>query len=90
MTVVSDHPMWLAEATGGYAVALPDEDLESLGQLAGTFDTTWIVVIDKRGRYPAALLDERARGCLADEPMPLGVSGKEAWLFVLADDCVGT
>ena len=26
-TLITDHPMWLASATGGYAVALPDEDL---------------------------------------------------------------
>jgi hypothetical protein len=88
-TVISDHPMWLAQATGSYAVALPDEDLASVGRLAAVFGTTWIVVVDERGRYPDALLDEGARSCLAADPLPLDASGEEAWLFVLTDACVG-
>jgi hypothetical protein len=87
-TVISDHPMWLAETTGDFAIALPDEGLDSIGRLAGIFEAPWVVVIDERGRYPAALLAEDAQSCLAVDPVPLAVDGTEAWLFVLDDACV--
>ena len=86
-TLITDHPMWLADATGGYAIALPDEDVDSVRDLASVFGTTWVVVIDQRGRYPEALLSEEARACLAADPTPLGAPGSGAWLFELAEAC---
>ena len=86
-TVITDHPMWLAAATGTYTVALPDEDISSLITLAKTFDTRWVVVAGERGRYPDALLEPDARSCLAAAPAPLEAGQAEAWLFQLADEC---
>ncbi len=86
-TIITDHPMWLAGATGGYAIALPAEDIASVQELGATFGTPWIVVIDERGPYPGALLSEDARACLAAEPTRLETSAGEAWLFELAEAC---
>ena len=66
----------------------------SLGRLARALETTWLVVVDERGRYPDALLSGAGRACLADEPVALGggatVSGdadEDAWLFILDPGC---
>ncbi len=88
VAVITDHPMWLAEATGGYGLALPDEAPASLIELGRQFDTHWVVVVDERGRYPEALLDPAARSCLAADPLALDAAGTEAWLFRLAEGCV--
>jgi len=86
-TLITDHPMWMAAATDGYAIALPDEDIASVQELAERFGAPWVVVIDERGRYPEALLTEEARGCLTADPLPLDVPETEAWLFELAPAC---
>lgn len=86
-TIITDRPMWLASALGTYAVALPDEDLEAIGALAARFDTSWIVIVDGRGRYPEALLDPSARDCLDTAPARLAAGSKPAWLFRLAPSC---
>jgi hypothetical protein len=85
--VITDHPMWLADALGRDALALPDEEVASIMRLSHTFAAPWVVIVDGRGRHPAALLDEDARECLLDDPQPLAVPGAEAWLFRLADAC---
>ena len=86
-TIITDHPMWLADATGTYAVALPDEDISSVIALGKVFDTHWVVVAGERGRYPDALLEPDARTCLRADPVAVGAGQAEAWLFQLADDC---
>ena len=89
-TLITDHPMWLAEATGGFAIALPDEDLEAVMALSDMFDAPWVVVVGDRGRYPDALLTDDARACLSTDPARLMVDGAEAWLFRLANVCAST
>ncbi|MEA2025722.1 MAG: hypothetical protein U9O18_03425 [Chloroflexota bacterium] len=89
-TVITDHPMWVADALDGYAVALPDEDLGSILELSEVFETTWVIVIGERGRYPEALLDESARECLSADPLSLETGGEPAWLFQLAERCEAT
>ena len=86
-TIITDHPLWLADAIEGYAIALPDEDLASIRALGDLFGAPWVVVVNERGRYPQALLDDRARTCLSADPTPLTAGGNEAWLFRLADEC---
>ena len=55
--LISDHPMWLSDVLDRPVVALPDEPPASLARLADTFGAPWLIVVDERGRYPAALLD---------------------------------
>jgi len=86
-TFITDHPMWLAEVTDDYAIVLPDEDLASVRDLASVFQTPHIVVIDRHGRYPEALLADEARSCLAADPTLLETPGSDVWLFELAPDC---
>jgi hypothetical protein len=86
-TLITDHPMWLADVTDGYAIVLPDEDLDSVRELAGIFEASWVVVVGKSGRYPDALLTDEARACLATDPTPLAVADIKAWLFELAATC---
>jgi hypothetical protein len=86
-TLMTDHPMWLATVTGQPAIALPDEDPSSVLALAERFGTDWLVVVDERGRYPAALLGAAGATCLTADPQPLGVDGDPAVLFQLAGAC---
>ena len=86
-TIITDHPMWLAAATGGRAIALPDEPLTDVADLARTFGTTWLVVLDDRGRYPAELLADPRPTCLAADPERIGPADDPAWLIRLAPDC---
>jgi hypothetical protein len=86
-TIMTDHPMWLATVTGQPAIALPDEDPSSVVSLARRFGTDWLVVIDERGRYPAALLGAEGSDCLSAEPQALGTDGDRAVLFQLAETC---
>ena len=92
--VISDHPIWLTDVLDRSTVALPDEDLASLGRLGSTFDTSWLVIVDERGRYPDALLTDEARSCLADEPVALPEDGdapagsdSTGWLFIIGPGC---
>jgi len=86
-TLITDHPMWLAEATSGYAIALPDEDIEAILELSSVFGAPWVIVIGERGRYPEALLHGAPRACLSAEPTLLTAVGKDSWLFQLAAEC---
>jgi hypothetical protein len=54
--VITDHPMWVAASTGRPAVTLPDEGTDAILQLAADAQADWLLVLDQRGRYPAALL----------------------------------
>jgi hypothetical protein len=89
-TLITDHPMWLADATGGYAIALPDEDIDALTELSGLFEAPWVVVVGERGRYPETLLEVSAQACLTADPVPIEAAGTKAWLFQLADGCDAT
>jgi hypothetical protein len=55
--------------------------------LGDRFGTDWLVVIDDRGRYPAALLEGPGSACLAAAPTRLGDAERPAWLFRLSDRC---
>ena len=79
--------MWLAEATGGYAIALPDEEIDALTELGRVFGTDWVVVVDERGRYPEALRQPAAASCRTTDPVALEGSETGAWLFRLAEAC---
>lgn len=87
-TLITDHPMWLADALDHQAIALPDEELASVMALSREFEAPWVVVVDERGRYPAALLDRGATGCLAGDAVRIPAASSAAWLFRLANDCV--
>jgi hypothetical protein len=89
-TLITDHPMWIADALDRNAIVLPDEDLASIMELSRRFEAPWIVVVDGRGRYPADLLAPSAQGCLDGPPVPLEQGQVTAWLIRLSAACPET
>lgn len=71
-TFITDHPMWLAAATGSTAIALPDEPLLAVADLARTYGARWLVVFEADGHYPAALLGADAAACLDGPALRVG------------------
>jgi hypothetical protein len=65
-TLITDRPIWLSEATGLPAIALPAESLASLEALAADFDAALVVVGDGRGEYPGLLRTDAARRCFVE------------------------
>jgi hypothetical protein len=72
--VISDFPIWFAEATRHETLALPNEPIESVLDLAKAFDPpASLLVIDAsgNGRYPAAILNgEPGAECFVPVEMP--------------------
>ncbi len=68
--IVTDRPVWLAEATGRSALALPDESLDALAQLVHRFGAGAVVVTEPRGDYPAALRQPNAAACFTQLNLP--------------------
>jgi hypothetical protein len=69
--VITDFPIWFAEATRHHAIALPNEPAASILDLAGTFDPPahlLVVNADNQGLWPAAIL---GGGPLSDCFLPL-------------------
>jgi hypothetical protein len=85
-TLISEHPVWLADATGLTAVALPAEPLESVIALASRFDAPLLVISDPRGPYPAALRGAEAARCFSERP-PLPGQPAGTAIFAIAADC---
>ena len=85
--IISDHPIWLSDALGTPVIALPDEPPPDLARLGHDFGASLVVVLDKRGRYPDALLSAPGASCLAGAPTPLGDAAHPAWLFRIAAQC---
>src|SRR5262245_8747621 len=57
--VITDFPIWFSEATRHRALGLPNESVDSILNLARTFDPParlLIVSADNEGRWPAAIL----------------------------------
>jgi hypothetical protein len=85
--LISDHAVWLAHELRRPVIALPDEPPAAVAQLAEDFGTTLVVLLDERGRYPAAWLDARDDACLASAPERLEAPGGGAWLVRLQPGC---
>lgn len=67
-TIITDHPMWVSDALGVPALALPDEPAANIEALAREFGAGWLLVLDTRGGYPGVLLGAPSL-CLAEEPL---------------------
>jgi len=68
--VISNHPMWVAEANQIRALALPDEPISSVIEIARTFGARYVVLDGEAGGWPARLaMDPNAR-CLAPVSLP--------------------
>jgi len=89
--VISDHPIWIAEAYRVPALALPDESPESVLDLARTFGASLLVLDSEtaHGRWPAVLASgEPGAECFVPVPeaaVPTATTGgKETLVYRIA------
>jgi hypothetical protein len=85
--LISDHPIWLADVLGLPVIALPDESPADVATLAADFGSSYLVVFDERGEYPAVLLNGPAATCLTGPAVRLAGAGDPAWLFPVIPGC---
>ena len=74
--VITDHPMWVAEAADVRTAALPDEPVAPVADLADRLGARWLLVLDERGDYPDGLLANPSP-CL--EAVPFEAAGAHLW-----------
>ncbi|HVQ22094.1 MAG TPA: hypothetical protein VMT36_02380, partial [Candidatus Saccharimonadia bacterium] len=74
--VITDQPMWVAEATDLRAATPPDEPIGAVANLADSLGARWLLVLDARGQYPDALLSTPSP-CFV--PTPMDASGASLW-----------
>lgn len=86
--LISDRPVWLAEVLRRPVIALPDEPPRAVGQLGADFGTRLVVMLDERGRYPAAWGTPEGAACLDGPPEPLLGPDDPARLLRLRADCL--
>ena len=85
--LISDRPIWLSDATGRSAIALPDESPASILQLAAAFDAPAVVLLEARGRYPAALRELDAAACFTEMPVNTR-DAPSATVFMIEPECI--
>ena len=60
--MISNHPIWVAEANRVRALALPDEPVSRVLEIARTFGARYVVLDGSTGRWPSAPRDRPAGG----------------------------
>ncbi len=68
--VISNHPMWVAEANRVRALALPDEPVASVLEIARTFGARYVVLDGTAGGWPARLTTDPDARCLQPVTLP--------------------
>jgi hypothetical protein len=68
--VISDHPIWLAEEDRVRALALPDEPVSSVLEIAHTFGARYVVLDGVAGGWPARLATDPEARCLSPVTLP--------------------
>jgi hypothetical protein len=72
--VIASHPMWFAEANRVRTIALPDESVASVVDLARTFGARYVVLEGRHGSWPGRLAEDPQAACLS----PLTIPGAAA------------
>ena len=86
--LITDHPVWLADALGRPAVALPDEPPSSVLRLALEFDAPAVVILDARGLYPSALRSAEAAQCFMEMTPQVAIAeAPETTIFLINEAC---
>jgi hypothetical protein len=75
--VISDHPIWWADALRASALGLPDEPPSSVLALARTFPgTRYLILSSRQGRWPDILKDGGPdAACFQEVPLTLPADG---------------
>jgi hypothetical protein len=68
--VIANHPIWVAEANRTRALALPDEPVSSVLEIARTFGARYVVLDGTNGSWPARLATDPDARCLAPVVLP--------------------
>jgi hypothetical protein len=68
--VIANHPIWVAEANRTRALALPDEPVSSVLEIARTFGARYVVLDGTHGTWPARLATDPDARCLAPVVLP--------------------
>jgi hypothetical protein len=84
--LISDRPIWLAAALGRPVIALPDEPSDAVLRLAADFGAEAVVIVEGRGRHPAALRDPAFGDCFAELSLGSG-DAPAATLFGIEARC---
>ena len=84
--IITDHPIWLSDALGVPALALPDEDAASVVDLARAFGARAVVILDSDVRNPAALAADGS-GCLEPLPVSTLTDLPALTVFTIAEAC---
>lgn len=85
--IISDRVMWLGLYLDTPLIALPDEPLANVVDLAKRFGSDTMVVLNTRGRYPGELLTRPLDPCLAEEPRHVGPPDISGWIVHLNLAC---
>ena len=83
-TLITDRPIWLSDALGRPTLALPDEPVTALLDLARRFGAQAVVLVEGRGRYPSDLATAQGE-CFAPVA-PTATGG--ATVYVIDRECV--
>jgi hypothetical protein len=70
--VIANHPIWIAEANRIHALALPDEPVSSVLEIARTFGARYVVLDGTHGTWPARLTADPDARCLTPVALPPG------------------
>jgi hypothetical protein len=85
--IITEHPILLADALDRPAIALPDEPVAGVLQLARDIGAETILMVGNLGRYPAAFRTSEGAECMTERPLgpdaPLGAS-----VFRIERDCL--
>ncbi len=76
--VISNHPIWAAEANRIHALALPDEPVTSVLEIARTFGARYVVLDGTLGDWPARLATDPDARCLAPVSLPSAVGASSS------------
>jgi hypothetical protein len=68
--VISNHPIWVAEADRVRALALPDEPVSSVLEIARMFGARYVILDGEAGGWPARLATDPDARCLAPVSLP--------------------
>ena len=82
---ISDRPIWLSDAAHHSVIALPDEPVDSIAQLARDFHASYLVVTEPRRNLPAELRAPDAQACFIEQHLT-GLPAESA-VFAVAEAC---
>ncbi len=76
--VIANHPVWVAEANRTRALALPDEPVSSVIEIARAFGARYLVLDGTLGSWPARLATDPDARCLAPVSLPPAVGASSS------------